>query len=100
MDTLTRTRQEIDTLLANLRSVIDAHAAQRAAELQQQELAIAAGNEAATMAAMDSSAYQRGANDKTQYVLLLIEAQLQALPHSSPTRTVLHTLSRMVEGQP
>lgn len=96
MDALTQAGQQLDQLLADVRAAIDA----RKAELQQQELALAAGAEAATMAAMDSEAFRRGAEANARKVQALIDQQLDALPHSSHARTVLHTLSRMVgEGE-
>jgi peptidoglycan hydrolase CwlO-like protein len=100
MDTLTRTRQEIDTLLASLRSDLDAAAAARAAELDRREAELARSQELLSQDAAVQAAYRQGTTDERRRMQQLITLQLQYVPQASPTRTVLHTLSRMVEGEP
>ena len=98
MDTLTRTRQEIDALLASLRSDLDAAAAARAAELDRREAELARSVELLSQDAAVAAAYKQGQTDEQRRLLTLIDLQLEHLAPTSVARTVLHTLRRMVEG--
>ena len=97
MDTLTRTRQEIDALLASLRSDLDAAAAARAAELDRREAELARSVELLSQDAAVAAAYRQGQTDEQRRLLTLIDLQLEHLAPTSVARTVLHTLRRMVE---
>ena len=97
MDTLTRTRQEIDALLASLRSDLDAAAAARAAELDRREAELARGVELLSQDAAVAAAYRQGQADEQRRLLTLIDLQLEHLAPTSVARTVLHSLRRMVE---
>lgn len=98
MDTLTRTRQEIDALLASLRSDLDAAAAARAAELDRREAELARSLELMSQDAAVAAAYRQGQTDEQRRLLTLIDLQLEHLAPTSVARTVLHSLRRMVEG--
>lgn len=97
-DTLAKTRQEIDTLLASLRSDLDAAAATRAAELDRREAELARAIELATTDAAVAAAWQQAQAAERLRVQRLISLQLEHLAPCSAARTVLHTLSRMVEA--
>jgi peptidoglycan hydrolase CwlO-like protein len=96
-DTLTRARQEIDALLASLRSDLDAAAAARAAELDRREAELARAIEHTSQDAAVQAAYRQGQATERRRMRQLIGVQLQHLAPTSGTRTVLHTLARMVE---
>ena len=104
-DSLTRTRQEIDTLLASLRSDLDAAAAarvadlnRREAELNRREAELARSAELITADIAVRSAWQQCQAVERQRMQRLIGMQLEHLAPTSSTRTVLHTLSRLVEA--
>ena len=97
MDTLTRTRQEIDALLTSLRSDLDAAAASRAAELDRREAELARSVELLSQDAAVAAAYKQGQSDEQRRLLTLIDLQLEHLAPQSVARAVLHTLRRMVE---
>jgi len=97
MDTLTRTRQQLDTLLAAIRSDIDAAAANRAADLDRREAELARSMELVSQDAAVAAAWRECQAEQRRWFQSLITLQLQHLAHNSPTRTVLHHLSRMVE---
>jgi hypothetical protein len=104
MDTLTRARQEIDTLLAQLRLDLDAHASQRLADLtrreadlDRREAELAHAAELVSADAAVQSAWRQCRAENCRWFQQLIDQQLEHLAPASPTRTVLHTLSRMVE---
>ena len=97
MDTLTRTRQEIDALLTSLRSDLDAAAASRAAELDRREAELARSVELLSQDAAVAAAYRQGQTDEQRRLLTLIDLQLEHLAPTSVARTVLHSLRRMVE---
>ena len=103
-DTLTRTRQEIDALLASLRSDLDAAAAARAAELDRREAELdrreaelARAAEHTSQDAAVQAAYRQGQATERRRMRQLIGVQLEHLAPTSGTRIVLQTLARMVE---
>lgn len=96
-DTLTRTRQQLDILLATIRSDVDAAAAARAAELDRREAELARAIEHTSQDAAVQAAYRQGQATERRRMRQLIGVQLQHLAPTSGTRTVLHTLARMVE---
>ncbi len=112
MDSLTRARQEVDTLLISLRADLDAHAAQhaadlsaslaaRSADLDRREEALARAMELATTDAAVAAAWQQSRIETIAWFQRLISLQLEHLAPTSGSRTVLRTLSRMVEqGEP
>jgi hypothetical protein len=97
-DTLTRTRQQLDMLLATIRSDVDAAAASRAAELDRREADLARAMELATTDAAAQAAYRQGCADERRRVQQLISLQLEHLAPHCASRVVLQTLSRMVEA--
>ncbi len=98
-DTLTRTRQQLDMLLATIRSDVDAAAATRAAELDRREAELARAMETLSQDAAVQSAYRQGQSDEQRRVVALILMQIYHLSRNSGSRLVLSTLRRMVEGE-
>jgi hypothetical protein len=90
-DPLTKARAEIDALLDSLRHDLDAAAAARDAEL-------AAAAEQLTQDRAVQAAYRQAQAAERLRVQRLISLQLEHLAPCSAARTVLHTLSRMVEA--
>lgn len=68
-------------------------------ELEQREAALAAAMELASVDPAVRAAFRDGCKEERSRVLTLIDAQLDALAQTSISRTLLHTLRRMVEGQ-
>jgi hypothetical protein len=97
-DTLTRTRQQLDMLLATIRSDVDAAAATRAAELDRREADLARAMELATTDAAVAAAWQQAQAAERLRVQQLISLQLEHLAPHCASRVVLQTLSRMVEA--
>jgi hypothetical protein len=81
MDALTRTRQQLDTLLADL-------------EAREQSVAQAAEELTATAAVQ--AAWQQGGMAERDRVLMLIDHQLATLAGAGINAMVLATLRRMV----
>jgi hypothetical protein len=81
MDALTRTRQQLDTLLADL-------------EAREQSVAQAAEELTATAAVQ--AAWQQGGAAERDRVLMLIDHQLATLAGAGINAMVLATLRRMV----
>jgi hypothetical protein len=81
MDALTRTRQQLDTLLADL-------------EAREQSVAQAA--EELTASAAVQAAWQQGGAAERDRVLMLIDHQLATLAGAGMNAMVLITLRRMV----
>jgi hypothetical protein len=81
MDALTRTRQQLDTLLADL-------------EAREQSVAQAA--EELTASAAVQAAWQQGGAAERDRVLMLIDHQLATLAGAGMNAIVLTTLRRMV----
>ena len=97
-DSLTRTRQEIDALLASLRSDLDAAAAARAAELDRREAELARAIELTSVDVATQAAYRQGLADERRRMQRLVELQLEQLAPQSSTRIVLQRLVQMVGG--
>lgn len=104
-DTITRARQEIDQLLDSLRLDLDAHASQRLAdltrreaELDRREAELARAAEGYSQDAAVAAAWRQCCDEQRRWFQQLITMQLQYIPQGSSTRTVLQTLSRMVEA--
>jgi hypothetical protein len=86
MDALTRTRQQLDTLLADL-------------EAREQSVAQAA--EELTASAAVQAAWRQGGAAERDRVVMLIDHQLDQLSRGGINAIVLTTLRRMVvEAQP
>jgi hypothetical protein len=86
MDALTRTRQQLDTLLA---------------DLEAREQAIAEAAEELTASAAVQAAWRQGAAAERDRVVMLIDLQLDELGRGGINAIVLTTLRRMVlEAQP
>jgi len=93
-------------LLAQLRLDLDAHASQRLAdltrreaELDRREAELARAAEAYSQDAAVAAAWRQCQQQERQRFQLLIQQQLQHLAPASATRTVLHHLGRLVEGE-
>ncbi|NBS94270.1 MAG: hypothetical protein EBT27_11220 [Betaproteobacteria bacterium] len=97
MDTLTRTCQKIDALLASLRSDLDAAAAACAAELDRREAELVLAAELTSQDAAVQAAWRQGCAAERRRMRQLIGVQLEHLAPTSGTRIVLQTLTRMVE---
>lgn len=88
MDTLTKTRQQLDTLLDELiadRAAVDAEAA-----------VVARAFERLATTTEGQAAWQQGGEAMRWKVVALIDHQLTYLQASSVSHTVLDTLRRMV----
>jgi len=88
MDTLTKARQQLDTLLDELiadRAAVDAEAA-----------VVARAFEWLTVTTEGQAAWQQGGNAMRWKIVALIDHQLTYLQASSVSHTVLDTLRRMV----
>jgi hypothetical protein len=95
-DPLTRTRQEINTLLASLRNDLDAAAAQRAAELDRREAELAKTAETYTRDGAVRAAWRECAQRERDRFCALISRELVDAKPMSPHRTSLLRLSRHV----
>jgi hypothetical protein len=100
MSTLELIRQQLDQVITEASADLDASLAARAAELDRREADLARAIELATTDTAAQAAYRQGGADQRQRVQRLIQLQLEHLAPNCGTRTVLHTLSRMVEGEP
>ncbi len=98
MDTLTRLGREISALKDQIRNRIGIQAADRAAELEQEEQRLARAIELTGTDAAVRAAWRQSAYEQRLWFRQLISEQLQRLPKGSPTRAPLHTLSRTVEA--
>jgi len=98
MESLTRLGREISALKDQIRERIGIQAADRAAELDQEERRLARAIELAGTDAAVRAAWRQSAYEQRLWFKQLISEQLQHLPEGSPTRAPLHTLSRMVEA--
>ena len=88
MDTLTETRQQLDTLLDELiadRAAVDAEAA-----------VVARAFERLTVTTEGQAAWEQGGEAMRWKVVALIDHQLSYLQASSVSHTVINTLRRMV----
>jgi hypothetical protein len=81
MDTLTKTRQQLDTLLA---------------DLEAREQSVAQATEELTASAAVQAAWQQGGIAERDRVVILIDHQLDQLSRGGINAIVLTTLRRMV----
>jgi hypothetical protein len=90
MDSLNQIKKTLERIVADT-------TADRQRMLDQREQELAAAMELLSVDTRTVSAYEQGQSDAYRRVQQLIQLQLQHLPRTSGARTVLHTLSRMVE---
>lgn len=96
MDNLTALREMLDRILAEASHDLDAQTAARAAALDVRERELAAAMELITVDSATRTAWRQSAEDRSQQVLTLIDAQLEYFSPKSVTATVLQTLRRQV----
>ena len=96
-------RQQLEQLLvtASTDAVATAMARlqHRVADLEEREAALAAAMELANVDGAVRAAFHDGRMEERDRVLKLIDTQLDMLSRTSISRTLLHALRRMVEGQ-
>jgi hypothetical protein len=97
MSHLETLRVQLDRIIADAARDLDARAAARQRELDAREAELARAIELATIDAAVQAAWDQCRREERLWFKKLIRFQLDALSPTSGTRTVLHTLDRMVE---